>query len=113
LDKIVIIPKDFRNLRNQKSSYVKYFTPSFIKIRTRQTNTWINRDSEPHELVSGNAEHGRPDGILLNTGIIKSGKSFSKRFDISIPSSIPYFCIKHPEERGTIIIYNKYEDELN
>jgi class 3 adenylate cyclase/plastocyanin len=111
LDKIVIIPKGFRNLRNHKSSYVKYLTPRFIKIRTGQTNTWINRDSEPHELVSGNAEHGRPDDIL-NTGIIEPGESFSKRFDIRIPS-IPYFCIRHPEERGTIIIYNKYEDEMN
>ncbi len=112
MDKLVIIPKDFRNLRYHKSSYVKYFIPRFLKIRTGQTNTWINRDSEPHELVSGNAEHGRPDGIL-NTGIIESGKSFSKRFDISIPSSIPYFCIRHPEERGTIVIYNKYQDEMN
>jgi class 3 adenylate cyclase/plastocyanin len=112
LDKIVVIPKGFRNLRIHKSSYVKYFTPRFIKMQIGQTNTWINRDSESHELVSGNAEHGRPDDIL-NTGIIESGKSFSKRFDISIPSSIPYFCIKHPEERGTIIIYNKYEDEMN
>jgi hypothetical protein len=41
-------------------------------------------DNEPHELVSGNAEHGRPDSIL-NTGIIEPGKSFSKRFDNSIP----------------------------
>lgn len=111
MDKIVIIPKGFRNLRKHESSYVKYFTPRFIKIRTGQINTWINRDSEHHELVSGNAEHGRPDGIL-NTGIIESGKSFSKRFDISIPS-IPYFCIRHPEERGTIVIYSKYEDEMN
>jgi adenylate cyclase len=85
--------------------------PRFIKIRTGQVNTWINRDSEHHELVSGNAEHGRPDGIL-NTGVIESGKSFSKRFDISIPS-IPYFCIRHPEERGTIVIYNKYENKMN
>ena len=112
LDKIVIIPKGFRKLRNQKSSYVKYFTPRFIKIQTGQTSTWINRNSEPHELVSGNAEHGRPDGIL-NTGIIESSKSFSKRFDISSLSSIHYFCIRHPEERGMIIIYNKYEDEMD
>ena len=111
MDKIVVIPKGLRNLRKQKSSYVKYFAPRFIKIQTGQTNTWINRDSEPHELVSGNAEYGRPDGIL-NTGIIEPGKSFSKRFDTNIPS-IPYFCIRHPEERGTIIIYNKYEDEMN
>ena len=112
MDKIVVIPKDFRNLR--KSSYVKYFNPRFIEILPGQTTTWSNRDSEHHELVSGNAEHGRPDGIL-NTGIIESGKSFSKRFDLSIQSlsSLPYFCIKHPEERGTIIIYNKYEDKIN
>jgi class 3 adenylate cyclase/plastocyanin len=110
LDKIAVIPKHFRNLRNQKLSNVKYFAPRFIKLRTGQTNTWINRDTEPHELVSGNAEYGRPDGIL-NTGIIEPGKSFSKRFDNAI-QSIPYFCIRHPEERGTVIIYDKFEDEM-
>jgi class 3 adenylate cyclase/plastocyanin len=110
LDKIAVIPKHFRNLRNQKLSNVKYFAPRFIKLRTGQTNTWVNRDTEPHELVSGNAEYGRPDGIL-NTGIIEPGKSFSKRFDNAI-QSIPYFCIRHPEERGTVIIYDKFEDEM-
>ena len=110
MDKIVVIPKHFRNLRNQKIANIKYFAPRFIKIRTGQTNTWVNRDSEPHELISGNAEYGRPDGIL-NTGIIEPGESFSKRFDNTTPS-IPYFCIRHPEERGTIIIYDKFEDEM-
>ena len=61
-------------------------------------------------MVSGNAEYGRPDGIV-NTGVIEPGKSFSKRFDNTIPS-IPYFCIRHPEERGTIIIYDKFEDKM-
>jgi class 3 adenylate cyclase/plastocyanin len=110
MDKIVVIPKHFRNLRNQKIANAKYFAPRFIKLRTGQTNTWVNRDTEPHELVSGNAEYGRPDGIL-NTGIIEPGKSFSKRFDNAI-QSIPYFCIRHPEERGTVIIYDKFEDEM-
>ena len=110
MDKIVVIPKHFRNLRNQKSGNVKYFAPRFIKLQTGQTNTWVNRDSEPHELISGNAEYGRPDGIV-NTGVIEPGKSFSKRFDNTIPS-IPYFCIRHPEERGTIIIYDKFEDKM-
>jgi hypothetical protein len=27
LDRIVVIPKHFRNLRNQKSANVKYFAP--------------------------------------------------------------------------------------
>lgn len=56
MDKIVVIPKHFRVARNQKRTNVKYFSPRFIKIQTGQTNTWVNRDSEPHELVSGNAE---------------------------------------------------------
>ena len=108
MDKIVIIPRP--NLRNQESSYIKYFNPRFIKIQIGQTITWINRDDEHHELVSGNAEHGRPDGIL-NTGIIESSKSVSKKFDINIPS-IPYFCVRHPEERGIIVIYTKNEEEI-
>ena len=76
MDKIVIIPKHFRNSRSQKIVNIKYFAPRFIKIRTGQINTWVNRDSEPHELVSGNVDYGRPDGIL-NTGIIEPGESFS------------------------------------
>ena len=69
--------KHFRKLRNQKIANVKYFAPRFVKLRTGQTNTWVNRDSEPHELVSGNAEYGRPDGILY-TGIIEPGNLFLK-----------------------------------
>lgn len=61
MDKIVVIPKHFRNLGNQKIANVKYFDPRLIKLETGQTNTWINRDSEPHELVSGNTEFGRPE----------------------------------------------------
>jgi plastocyanin len=109
LDKIVIIPR-LNNLRkNQEGSYIKYFNPRFIKIRIGQTITWVNRENDSHELVSGNAEHGRPDGIL-NTGIIESCKSVSKKFDINT-TSIPYFCLRHPEERGAIVIYSKHEEE--
>jgi plastocyanin len=59
LDKIVVIPKHFRNLRNQKIANFKYFAPRLIKLETGQTNTWVNRDGESHELVSGNTEYGR------------------------------------------------------
>ena len=76
MDKIVVIPKHFRNLRNQKIANIKYFAPRFIKIRTGQTIHGL-MDNEPHELVSGNAEHGRPDSIL-NTGIIEPSNLFLK-----------------------------------
>jgi hypothetical protein len=58
---IVVIPKHFRNLRNQKIANAKYFAPRLIKLETGQTNTWVNRDSEPHKLVFGNTEYGRPE----------------------------------------------------
>jgi hypothetical protein len=71
----------------------------------------VNRDDDSHELVSGNAEHGRPDGIL-NTGIIESCKSISKKFEINNTTSILYFCLRHPEESGAIVIYSKkYEEQ--
>ena len=97
-------------MRNRKDSYIKYLSPRLIKIRSGQTITWVNRDDVDHELVSGNTEHGRPDGIL-STGVLKPSKSFSKRFAIDT-HSIPYFCLMHPEERGTIIVQDKYESEI-
>ena len=72
MDKIVVIPKGFRNLRIHKSSYVKYFTPRVIKMQTGQTNTWINKD------------------VLINSGIAVS-ESYQRIllcYDISLSLTI-------------------------
>jgi hypothetical protein len=83
------------------------FKVSFLETQTflALTLAWyLNRDDGNHEFVSGNAEHGRLDGIL-NTGIIEPSKSCSKRFVISI-SSIPLFLsdIRKKEESSLFII---------
>jgi class 3 adenylate cyclase/plastocyanin len=101
--KVIIIPRD--------KSDKKYFEPRFVMVRSRQTVTWINRDTVPHALTSG-----KPDLLIstniFNTGLIPPGKSAT----LTIPSTIgniPYFCSLHTSERGTIVVTSKDENLLS
>lgn len=102
---VIIIPKGFRKTRISEFSNIKYFTPKLIHIKNGQIIKWINKDSTPHHLISGDPEEGRPDGIL-NTDSIIPGEVYSKKFEATI-GLIKYYCVLHPAERGFIIIYDQ------
>lgn len=102
---VIIIPKGFRKTRISEFSNIKYFTPKLIHIKNGQIIKWINKDSTPHHLISGDPEEGRPDGIL-NTDSIIPGEVYSKKFESTI-GLIKYYCVLHPAERGFIIIYDQ------
>lgn len=59
---------------------------------------WVNKDSEPHHLISEDIENDKPDGIF-NSGIIHPKKCYSKKFDI-YTGLIDYYCVIHPAEWG-------------
>ena len=89
----------------------KYFEPRFLTVLPSQTVTWINRDRISHALTSG-----EPNSIvsnkIFNTGLIPAGKSGT----VTIPSTrgnIPYFCLLHPSEKGTIVVIPKDENSLS
>jgi class 3 adenylate cyclase/plastocyanin len=102
-NKVIVIPRG--------KGVKKHFEPRFVMARPRQTVTWINRDTVPHALTSG-----EPDLLIstniFNTGLIPAGNSAT----LTIPSTIgniPYFCSLHPSERGTIVVISKDENLLS
>jgi class 3 adenylate cyclase/plastocyanin len=108
LDNIVIIQRDDKWDPRRK----KYFHPRFVKVAPGQEIRWINHDTKNHRLVSGNPDTLISDGIF-DTGEILVENTSSIQFNSSQGAkSIPYFCLLHPSERGTVIILPIEEDSL-
>jgi adenylate cyclase len=92
----------------------KYFHPRFAKVLPGQKVTWINHDTMNHRIVSGNADTLISDGIF-DTGEILVGQASSIQFNNSsqrAARNIPYFCVLHPNERGTVVILPMEVDSL-
>ena len=108
---VIVIPKGFRKTKMHEDHNIKYFIPRIESIKYGEIITWVNKDSEPHHLISGNIENGKPDGIF-NSGIIHPKKCYSKKFDIST-GLIDYYCVIHPAERGFIIVNNTLSNKTD
>jgi plastocyanin len=70
------------------------FAPAAITVRAGTTVTWINRDEEPHTVVS--------DTGLFRSGALDTNQSFSFRFDK--PGVYHYLCSIHPRMVGTVVV---------
>jgi class 3 adenylate cyclase len=85
----------------------RYFTPRFANIVVGQTVTWYNAGNDIHSLIF-DTELPPYD---IKIGDIAPISAFSKKFEFYVPR-IDYSCATHPEEKGTIVIYEKNEDEM-
>ena len=70
------------------------FSPTPLTVKAGSTVTWINKDDEPHTVVS-------------DTGVFKSGgmdtnESFSYNFDK--PGTYHFTCSIHPRMVGTVVV---------
>ncbi len=90
------------------SNNLKYFDPPYITIQRGDIINWKNDDTKNHTLLSH--KFGQPTD-LLRIGPITPGQTQSIPINYEI-SRIDYFCSIHPEERGTIIILKKKENDL-
>jgi hypothetical protein len=98
--KRVIIP------RFPGSNVTKYFVPRFVKIMKGDVVEWLNTDTKPHHLVFSN----RPD---LSKKTIQPNHRLSIQFSIEFTGKrLDYKCAFHPLEQGTIIIYQKDENQM-
>jgi plastocyanin len=70
------------------------FRPPSFSIATGGTVEWSNDDGEAHTVTSADQ--------AFDSGIIDGGGTFSETF--AEPGSYPYFCLIHPEMRGTITV---------
>jgi plastocyanin len=71
------------------------FNPQTINVKSGEQITWINRDEEPHTIVS--VEKQFKKSTALDT---------DQQFTITAgaPGTYTYFCSVHPKMTGTIVI---------
>src|SRR3989442_13107633 len=71
------------------------FNPQIITVRSGEKITWINRDEEPHTIVS--VEKQFKTSTALDT---------DQEFTITAgaPGTYTYFCSVHPKMTGTIVV---------
>ncbi|MGH8100719.1 MAG: cupredoxin domain-containing protein [Chthoniobacterales bacterium] len=71
------------------------FNPQTITVKSGEKITWINRDEEPHTVVS--VEKQFKKSTALDT---------DQEFTITAgaPGTYTYFCSVHPKMTGTIIV---------
>jgi plastocyanin len=71
------------------------FNPQTITVKSGEKVTWINRDEEPHTIVS--VEKQFKKSTALDT---------DQEFTITAgaPGTYEYFCSVHPKMTGTIVV---------
>lgn len=71
------------------------FNPATITVKSGQTVTWINRDEEPHTIVSVEKQFKKSAALDTN-----------EEFTITTgaPGTYIYFCSVHPKMTGTIVV---------
>src|SRR5437773_5468623 len=72
-----------------------HFTPQILTVKSGEKITWINRDEEPHTVVS--VEKQFKKSVALDT---------DQEFTITAgtPGTYTYFCSVHPRMTGTIVV---------
>ena len=70
------------------------FMPNSLTIKAGSTVTWVNKDDEPHNVVS--------DTGLFRSGAVDTNETYSFKFDK--PGAYPYHCALHPRMVATIIV---------
>jgi plastocyanin len=75
---------------------VKDFTfgPNILTVSVGAQVTWLNKDDEPHTVVS--------DTGTFRSGAMDTNENFSFKFDK--PGTYHYTCSIHPRMVGTIVV---------
>ena len=70
------------------------FAPTSLPVRVGSTVTWLNKDEEPHTVIS--------DSGMFHSGAMDTNDSFSFKFDKA--GTYHFTCSIHPRMVGTIIV---------
>jgi len=75
---------------------IEHFTfgPNAITVPAGATVTWVNKDVEPHTVVSNERK--------FQSEALDTGDRFSVTFDK--PGSYGYFCSLHPHMTGKVVV---------
>jgi plastocyanin len=71
------------------------FNPKTLTVKSGEKITWINRDEEPHTVVSVEKQFKKSSALDTDqTFTITAGA----------PGTYTYFCSVHPKMTGTIVV---------
>jgi plastocyanin len=70
------------------------FMPITLTVQAGEQVTWVNKDDEPHTVVS--------DSGLFRSAAMDTDESFSFKFDK--PGTYRFVCSIHPRMVGTIVV---------
>jgi plastocyanin len=70
------------------------FMPTTLTVNAGDKVTWVNRDDEPHTVVS--------DTGMFRSSAMDTDESFSFKFDK--PGTYRFTCSIHPRMVGTIVV---------
>ena len=71
------------------------FNPQAITIKAGEKITWINRDEEPHTVVSVEKQ-------FKKSSALDTDQEFT--ITAGAPGTYTYFCSVHPKMTGTIVV---------
>jgi plastocyanin len=71
------------------------FNPQTLTVKSGETITWINRDDEPHTVVSVGKK-------FQKSSALDTDQAFT--ITAGAPGTYEYFCSVHPKMTGTIVI---------
>jgi plastocyanin len=72
-----------------------HFTPQTLTVKSGETITWINRDEEPHTVVSVEKQFKKSPPL-------DTDQEFT--ITAAAPGTYTYFCSVHPKMTGTIVV---------
>lgn len=71
------------------------FNPQTITVKSGEKVTWVNRDEEPHTVVSVQKQ-------FKKSSALDTDQSFT--ITAGAPGTYTYFCSVHPKMTGTIVV---------
>jgi len=71
------------------------FSPKTITVKSGEKITWINRDEEPHTVVSVEKQ-------FKKSSALDTDQEFT--ITAGAPGTYTYFCSVHPKMTGTIVV---------
>jgi plastocyanin len=71
------------------------FNPQTITVKSGEKVTWINRDEEPHTVVSVQKQ-------FKKSSALDTDQEFT--ITAGAPGTYTYFCSVHPKMTGTIVV---------
>ncbi len=71
------------------------FNPQNITVKSGEKITWINRDEEPHTVVSVEKQ-------FKKSSALDTDQDFT--IVAGAPGTYSYFCSVHPKMTGTIVV---------